>query len=98
MRPSLNCFLVIKKQFKSRAQLIDQHRFHGHPFLRMDEDATASMGMAINPLWCRTALILLKVMNIAQAASMGVLKRGNARSPEFPGVLRRVTAKGPAVA
>jgi hypothetical protein len=35
----------------------------------------------------------LKMMNIAQAASIGVLRRGNARLPvSFAGVLQRVMA------
>ena len=65
----------------------------------MDEDATASMGTAINPLWCRTALIPLKVMNIARAASMGVSMRDKAKLPaSLVGVLQRVMAKGPVAA
>ena len=91
-------FLITKKQFKF-ARLPNRPALgYGRPSLNINGDATGTMDTVINPLWCRTALILLKVMNIARAASMGVLKRGNARSPEFPGVLRRVTAKGPAVA
>ena len=83
-------FLVTKKQFKSACPPNRPHLFHGHPFLRMDEDATASMGTAINLLWCRTVLISLQVMNILQAALMGVSRRGKARLP----IVLWVSSKG----
>ena len=94
-------FLITnKKQFKSacphnQLALVSW----SHPFIQMDEDAKASMGMAINLLWCRTAFIPLKIINIAQATLMEVSRRDKAKSPmSFAGVLQRVMAKGPAAA
>ncbi len=85
MEQSLNFFLVTKKQFKS-----------ARPAYR---PAPSVEGNGKNPLWCRTALISFKIMNIARAASMGGSRRGKARSPvSFAGVLQRVMAKGPAAA
>ncbi len=46
--------------------------------------------IAINPMWCRTVLISLKVMKIVQIASKEVSRSGRARSPvTFAGVLHR---------
>jgi hypothetical protein len=55
--------------------------------------------LAINLMWCRTVLISLKVMKIAQIPSKGVLRRGRVRLPvSFAGVLHRVMVMGPVVA
>jgi hypothetical protein len=65
----------------------------------MDKHATALTGTEINPLGCRNALISFEVMNLAQYALMGGLRRGKARLPvSFGGVLQRVMAYGPAIA
>jgi hypothetical protein len=60
----------------------------------MVEDATAIMERAINLLWCRIALISLKIMNILQDTSMEALRRGTARLPvSYACILQRVMAK-----
>jgi len=59
----------------------------------VDDDDSVSMGKAKNPLGYRAVLNSLDIMNTAHAASMGVSRRGNARSPvNFGGVLQRVKA------
>jgi hypothetical protein len=79
---------------------ISRHHFHGHPFLRMDEYITATMGTAINLLRYSTMLISLKVIKIVQISSKGVSRRGSAKLlvSFVVGVLQRVMALGPAAA
>ncbi len=74
-------FLPQGDNSNAHARQNDRHRIHGHPSPRVDEDGSASMGKAKNPLWCRAELNSLKIMNIAQAASIRVLRRGNASCP-----------------